>query len=112
MTIELEVIRRDEMLQASQEHPIIRIETPFLPNRDAIDLKIYDSNAVQAEIAINTSCSISVIAEKSSSETWMFSFWRSNASGQEQISVDRQWFTTFIKEYTLLFSACVKVLDV
>lgn len=98
------------MLQSSQEHPDIRVETPFLPNREAIEVKIYDSNALQAEMVTNSRFSIMVLAEKSSSGTWMLSFWRTSASDQQQISVDRQSFTNFCKEYTLLFSTCVKVL--
>jgi hypothetical protein len=76
----------------------------------AVPVKIYDGNTLQAEMMTAENKSLSVFAEKSLGGNWMFSLWISIPSREGLCSVDRQILSIFHKEYTLLFSACVKAL--
>lgn len=98
------------MLQSSQEHPFLRVQTPRSSSIGAINIKIYDNSTLKVEMVSASSRSIWIFAEKSQSDNWMFSMWSNHLASQDKASIDQDLLTRFNQEYMLLFSACIKVI--
>lgn len=99
-----------QRLIAPCEQNLASLERPELLRSGAVGVRIYDSNTLQAQMDTDRDQSLSVFLEKSERGEWMVSFWKLNAKGGGQYSVEQDFFTHYQQDYTLLFSGCVKAL--